>query len=208
MRVVAGVVTLFLAGGTGILAQTAPLPSTTVPDTSSSGCVTRLVPHNDGNTTTATECRTATVSAGCPIVMHVGQRAGGTLVETDDHGRRVERFAARLRLDLNDPRSASSGRRMVKATVTVQGLNPNARAVPLDAEKAGPRGTVARTMTVTLENGELPGVSADLWLPGFTAAQMVQLESVVYDDGQVWRLSGLNSCRVAPDLYMPVNGSK
>jgi hypothetical protein len=35
----------------------------------------------------------------------------------------------------------------------------------------------------------------------------VELESITYEDGQVWTFSGGASCRVAPDLYMPVDSS-
>ena len=69
----------------------------------------------------------------CPLDMHVRQRAGGTLMSTDAEGRRVETFAARLKLELKDLRPDRTGQRMISATVTVLGWNPTARAVPLDS---------------------------------------------------------------------------
>jgi hypothetical protein len=75
--------------------------------------------------------------------------------------------------------------------------------VPLESSD-GRTGNLAKTMTVSLTGGGLPDASADLMLPGFTAARMVRLESVTFDDGQVWTFA---SCQAAPDLYMPVDGS-
>ncbi len=62
-----------------------------------------------------------TASPACPLNMHVRQRAGGTLLSTDVQGRRVETFAARLRLELTNPLPDRSSQRMESATVTVQG---------------------------------------------------------------------------------------
>jgi hypothetical protein len=136
--------------------------------------------------------------------MHVGQRPGGTLVATDSQGRRTETFAARLKLDLKDERPDRNSQRMVSATVTVRGWNPQTRVLPLDGGGGG-KGNVVRTMTVALTGGGLPDASADLELPGITAARMVRLESVTFDDGEVW---SFRSCQAVPDLYMPVSDSK
>jgi len=209
MRLVAGFSVFFVLIGFPGFAQTAlPSANSTIPDAANVTCNTSLVPGKDakdGKGTTATVCRTAMVPA-CPLGMHVGQRAGGTLMATDDQGRRVKMFAARLSLELKDLRPDRTGRHMVSATVTVRGWNPKPRAVPLDSDGSR-NGNLVRTMTVPLTGGGLPDASADLELPGFTAARVVELESITYDDGQVWDLSGAPSCRVAPDLYMPVDRS-
>jgi hypothetical protein len=180
MRVVAGLGVFVLLTGISGAAQTSPLQWTTALD--------------------------GAKAVGCPIDMRVRQRAGGMLLSTDAQGRRAETFAARLKLELKDARVDRSGQRMVSATVTVRGWNPKARAVPLDGS-GEPNGNRAKTITVPLTGGGLPDASADLWLPGFTAARIVELDSIAYDDGQVWNFSGPASCRVAPDLYMPVDGS-
>jgi hypothetical protein len=212
MRVVAGCAVFFVAAGLWCPAQSALVSSgSSALDTNSGAnttCLTELLPGvdaKDGKGATTTVCKTETVST-CPLYMHVGQRAGGTLMSTDAEGRRVETFVARLKLELKDQRSDKSGQRMVSATVTVRGWNPKAGALPVSSGNGHYRNLV-RTMTVSLTGGGLPDASAELKLPGFTAARMVELESITYEDGQVWTFSGGASCRVAPDLYMPVDAS-
>ena len=206
MRVVAGVGLFFVLGGFAALAQTGPQPTASgahgpiaaEPDAANWTCTN----NNDGDGGTGSVCRSALFPA-CPLDMHVRQRAGGTLVSTDDRGRRVETFAARLKLELKDLRPDRSSQHMVSAKVTVRGWTPMERIVPLDSGH-GRNGNLVKTMTVPLTGGGLPDASADLMLPGFTAARMVRLESVTLDDGSVW---SFRSCQAAPDLYMPVDGS-
>jgi|SRR4051794_20165614 len=184
MRVVSGLGLFLVLGGFAAGAQTGPQPAV-------SGTF-RVDAANPRAGTTA-----------CPLDMRVRQRAGGTLVSTDQRGRRVETFAARLKLELKDERPDRSGLRMVTATVSVRGWTPRERILPLDSSKDRD-GNLVKTMTVPLTGGGLPDASADLMLPGFTAARMVRLESIALDDGSVWNF---RSCEVAPDLYMPVDGS-
>jgi hypothetical protein len=223
MRVVAGFGLLFLLSGVSGFAQAAPAMNRNalqVDSAANVNCIpSSLLPDKGGRNgkgapanvcSTKVEDRSWYFDSGvymdmvqaCPLDMHVRQRAGGSLMSTDAQGRPVKTFAARLKLELTDQRPDKTGQRMVSATVTVRGWNPNARALPID----GGRGdSLARTMTVPLTGGGIPDASADLELPGFTAARMVRLDSITYDDGQVWRF---RSCQAAPDLYMPVEGSK
>jgi len=206
MRIVAGFGVFLLTGLSGFAQTAPPSANSTRSDGSAVTCVTSLLPDTgdkDGKGAAATVCKPTAMVRDCPLDMHVRQRAGGTLMSTDAHGRRVETFAARLKLELKDLRPDRTGQRMISARVTVLGWNPKARAVPLDSA-GGRTGNLARTMTVPLAGGGLPDASADLLLPGFTAARMVRLESITLDDGQVWTFG---SCQAAPDLYMPVDGS-
>ena len=184
MRVVSGLGLFLVLGGLAAAAQTGPQSAV-------SG--TLLVD--------AANPRAA--SPACPLNMRVRQRAGGTLVSTDERGRRVETFAARLKLELKDERPDRSGQRMIAARVSVRGWAPRERILPLDTSKDRD-GNLVKTMTVPLSGGGLRDASADLMLAGFTAARMVRLESITLDDGSVWNF---RSCEVAPDLYMPVDGS-
>ena len=52
-----------------------------------------------------------------------------------------------------------------------------------------------------MANRRSPGISG---CPGFTSTRMVDLESVAYDDGSVWKLSGTGTCHVPPDMVMLV----
>src|SRR5579871_1978745 len=125
-----------------------------------------------------------TSSPECPLGMHVRQAPGGQMVATDKDGAQVEMFAARLNLSLHNGRADNGGQRMVKATVTVRGWNGKARVLPADSYLA-PNGDLVRTFTVPLAGGGLPDASAELRLPGFTAARIVELESITFDDGQM-----------------------
>jgi len=158
--------------------------------------------NSDGSGGAGTVCKSA-VTPACPLDMHVRQRAGGTLVSTDAQGRRIETFAARLKLEVKDLRPDRSSRQMVTAKVTVRGWIPKERILPLGSGNDR-NGNLVKTMTVPLTGGGLPEASADLMLPGFTAARMVRLESIAFDDGSVWKFG---SCEAAPDLYMPVGSS-
>ena len=208
MRVVAAFGVFFLLTGVSALAQSPPLSTDSSglrPDAANLVCTTTLQPaksDKDGRGSTVTVCKSPVVQA-CPLDMHVRQRAGGSLLETDTQGRRVPKFVPRLTLELKDTRPDRSSRRMVSATVTVHGWNPRARMVPLDSD-AGGKGDLVRRMTVSLTGGGLPDASADLYLPGFAATRMVRLDSITFDDGEVW---SFHSCQAAPDLYMPVGDS-
>ena len=207
MRVVAALGVFVLFSGASGWAQTAPSSvgaSAARPEAASVGCFTQFQPDTgtQGKGATETVCKTTAVRA-CPLDMHVRQRASGTLLSTDAQGRRLETFAARLKLELKDLRPDRSSQRMATAKVTVRGWTPKERIVPLDSGNDR-NGNLVKTMTVPLTGGGLPDASADLMLPGFTTARMVRLESVTFDDGSVW---SFRSCQAAPDLYMPVDDS-
>jgi len=148
-----------------------------------------------------------TFTPECPLSMHVRQGAGGQMVATNKNRDQVDMFAAHLKLQLHDSRPNRTTRRMVNATVTVRGWNGKAKMLPADSFLA-PNGDLVKTFTVQLLGGGLPDASADLSLPGFTAARIVELESVTYDDGQVWSFKGVSACHAAPDPFMPVERSK
>ncbi len=148
-----------------------------------------------------------TASPACPLDMHVRQGAGGRMIATDKNGDRVEVFEARLKLLLSDHRPNRSTQRMVKARITVRGWNGKAKVLPTDSFLAA-NGDLVKMFTVPLAGGGLPDASADLYLPGFTAARVIELESITFDDGQVWSFTGSSACHAAPDPFMPVDHSK
>jgi hypothetical protein len=148
----------------------------------------------------------ASPASMCPLDMHVRQGIGSKMMAVDDHGAQVEMFAARLKLLLKDMRPNQTSQQMVKATVTVHGLNGKDQILPADS-RSGRSADVAKTLTVRLATDGEPEVSGDLLLPGFTAALMLDLESVTYDDGTVMKFSGSEACRATPDMLMPVRGS-
>jgi hypothetical protein len=144
------------------------------------------------------------MAPACPIDMRVHQGIGGGTIAVDKDGVKRHVFAQRLRLFLNELGRADSDRRIVSATVTVHGSNGKAQMLPLDGGSGVNSGSMERTLSVDLQNWGEPGVSGDIRLPGFTSASMVNLQSVTYDDGSTWKVSGRETCRVAPDPLMLV----
>ena len=124
------------------------------------------------------------------------------MVAVDENGVKRPLFAPRLRLFLDDVRTDKSSQRIVSAAVTVHGSKSTAKVRPIDS-KTDP-GDLAMTLNVSLADWGEPGVSGDFRLPGFTSANRVDLQSVTYADGSTWKLSGGESCRVAPDPLMLV----
>lgn len=141
----------------------------------------------------------------CPLDMHVRQGIGGKMMATDKDGAQAEMFTTRLRLLLNNRTQERNSQHMVKARVKVRGVGADPRILPADSNLDG-RGNLAMTVTINLTADSNPGFSGDLVLPGFTAALMVELQSVTLDDGAVLTFS--DSCRVPPDGLMPVGEFK
>jgi len=142
----------------------------------------------------------------CPIDVKVRQGWGQTLRSVGKDDPRLELAAARLRLLVNDTRLPKPAIRIVRATVTVHGLDGRSRLVPLQAKPEGGSGEISKTLTVPMNAQDTPGVSGEMVLPGFSTARMVDLDSVTFDDGETWTLSGRAACRVAPDPLMLVAG--
>ncbi len=144
-------------------------------------------------------------AAMCPLQMSVRQGVGGNMMAVDQNGKQVEMFAQRLKLLLNDLRQEhQSSARIVEATVTVHGTTARGQILPADTRQDA-SGEIAKTLTVRLTAHGEPQVSGDIRLPGFTSTRMVDLESVAYDDGSTWKLSGTGTCHVPPDMVMPVS---
>jgi hypothetical protein len=140
----------------------------------------------------------------CPLQMRVRQGTGGNMMAVDEKGKQIEVFAQRLRLLLNDVRREhQTAARMVEATVTVHGTSAKGQVLPADTRRDS-SGEIAKTLTVQLIAYGEPEVSGDIRLPGFTSTRMVDLQSVAYDDGSTWKLSGTDTCHVPPDMVMLV----
>jgi len=97
--------------------------------------------------------------------------------------------------------------------VTAYGLNGrwHATLVGQDGAAKGSSGEISKTLEVkfaAVDAGEIsPGgasVVGDLVLPGFTAVTWIDLDSLTLRDGAKWKMAGNHTCRVAPDLLVPV----
>jgi hypothetical protein len=135
---------------------------------------------------------------GCPVSLHAQHLADGMMVRTGStHPQGLGQW---LHLALAGYRSSQA----VKATVTVHGFSGKARIT----EAAGGDGSsdAKRTMTMPLSAESGQSVAGDLWVPGMTAVQTIDLDSVAYADGSVWNFTGQESCRVVPDPLMLIAG--
>lgn len=107
----------------------------------------------------------------------------------------------RLHLTLKDPK----GKAMVSASVVVEGWTPGGHAEEAAARRDGePAGHGQRNLTTPL-TAEADGTAAgDLWAPGLTSVDWVELRSIAYADGSTWTPPSAQACRVAPDPFMLV----
>ena len=136
-----------------------------------------------------------TIVAGCPIDMHASQSLWNHTIAVQK-GLGSHKFGQRLSLVLKDTRRA----RITGATVRVHGLTGKNRMLQTgDRSDAAESATTIHLSFGPKNDNEAVG---DLWIPGFTAVTNVELQEVSYSDGSVWRVSGLDICRVQPDPIM------
>jgi hypothetical protein len=147
-------------------------------------------------------------SPSCPIGMHVRQGIGSPLLAVKD-GHTTKVFAARLRMNLDTIQPGeSSAKQITAATVTVHGLNGKPRTL-LVGKAPNHSAEVTKTMAVTLAPDNDKSFWTDLVLPGFTSANMVDLESVTYADGSTWKLTDHDGwCHAAPDPIMLIGAAR
>lgn len=70
----------------------------------------------------------------------------------------------------------------------------------------GGESEAARDLTVRFSAGEDRSALADLWVPGMTAVESIELQSAEYSDGSIWKLAGGMACRVKPEPFMLIAG--
>ena len=136
-----------------------------------------------------------TTVAGCPVDMHASQSLWNHNIAVQK-GLGSHKFGQRLSLALKDARHA----RITGATVRVHGLTGKNRML----QTGDPSDAAESATTIHLSFGPKNDNEAvgDLWVPGFTAVTTVELKEVSYSDASVWRVSGLDICRVQPDPVM------
>lgn len=140
--------------------------------------------------------------SGCPVSMRAQHLADGGMVKT-----RTGRFAGvgqRLHLALAETRSGP----IEAATITIHGYSNKARITQALSNRDG--SDAARTMAIQLSaepSGAAAGAAAgDLWVPGMTAVQTIDLNSVTYANGSVRVFTAQQACRVEPDPLMLIAG--
>ena len=140
-----------------------------------------------------------TPGIGCPIGMAADQGVWDHTIRVHQGQRDklAQPFGQRIILTLNDAHSAA----IVAATVNVRGLTARNHMMQT-AGNVNSNGEASRTLSVTFAANEKGRATGDLYIPGFTAVNSIELLQVSYGDGRVWRSGADNVCRVKPDPMM------
>ncbi|MGA8085702.1 MAG: hypothetical protein WCA10_00250 [Terracidiphilus sp.] len=143
--------------------------------------------------------RSSPVGNGCPIGMIANQGVWDHTIRVRQGQQEtvLQPFGQRIFLTLNDSHPAP----IVAATVKVYGLTARNHMVQANGN-ANPNGDATKIIEVKFVASQKGGVTGDLYIPGFTAVNSIELLQVSYDDGRVWRIGGSSVCRVAPDPMM------
>ena len=135
---------------------------------------------------------------GCPVSLRAQHGADGNILKVDRS--RPAGLAQLLHLVLTSPDS----RQIVRGSLTVRGMSGKAR---MTQTKGSPdQGDVVRNLEVRFTPQGGRNVAGDAWAPGMSAVLTVELRSVTFADGAVWRFAGQDGCRVEPDGLMLIAG--
>jgi hypothetical protein len=136
-------------------------------------------------------------SATCPVSLHAGHLADGSLVRTDNaHPRGVGQW---LSLSF----TGRDEKQITRARLTVRGLTPKGHMTQARSVGTGSVDAV-QTFNVEFSPGPQSIAVANLWVPGMSAVQRIDVQSVDYHDGSTWKLADGQSCSVRPDPLMLV----
>ncbi|MGA9671408.1 MAG: hypothetical protein WBQ94_19510 [Terracidiphilus sp.] len=136
----------------------------------------------------------------CPVSVQARQAASWNRMEVgNDHPKGPSQ---RLHLTMVNPKS----KLITGATVTVHGRTPKTRATltPMTADSNPSDAT--KTLDVFFPAGAGMEESADVWVPGLSAAYSVDLVAVTYADGSTWKIAEGRSCRTSIDGFMLISG--
>jgi len=145
---------------------------------------------------------TMSASHACPISMRATQ-AGTTDLVKVQNGPGASRDTIsmpgqRIHLILTN---VPGEKQITGGTVIASGLTARAR---IDKSRTGDGpADLWRTLQVRFSAVDA-GFRAEIALPGFTAVNSIQLQSVTYADGSTWKLADRQTCTVAPDPLMLV----
>lgn len=134
----------------------------------------------------------------CPVGMTANQGVWDhTMRVRQGQQEKTAHFGQRILLTLSDASSAT----IMAATVRVHGLTGKNRVVQA-APGPGSDGEATKTMELNFAASQKGAVTGDLYIPGFTAVNSIELVQVSYSDGRVWRIGADSVCRVTPDPMM------
>jgi hypothetical protein len=135
---------------------------------------------------------------GCPVSLRAQHLAGSGMIRTGNM--HSEDVGQRLHLALTDNRAS----KIVRARVTVHGYSNKARLTEMAIGSGA--SDAAQTITVPFSTGQAGPATGEVWVAGMTAVATIDLDSVTYADGSVWKVAGQAACRFTPDPLMLVAG--
>jgi hypothetical protein len=159
-----------------------------------------LAAQNQGKTEAPIVINLGTLpGAGCPIGMVANQGVWDHTIRVHQgqQEKGFQPFGQRILLTLNDAHPAS----IIAATVKVYGLTAKNHVVQASGT-SNPRGGATKIIEVTFATSQKGSVTGDLYIPGFTAVNSIELLQVSYDDGRIWKIGADSVCRVTPDPMM------
>jgi hypothetical protein len=133
-------------------------------------------------------------TSACPISMRLQHRSDGNLVRTQSAHPKGTGQLLHLTLTVSD------SKQITNATMAVYGISPKGRVE--NAAKGQYPSSETLTSTVPFVASGNGSFSADFWVPGMTAVQLIELKSIQYSDGSTWKLADGQSCQAKPDLFM------
>jgi|HubBroStandDraft_1064217.scaffolds.fasta_scaffold09908_3 hypothetical protein len=186
------------------------LPAQTSNQNQPQGFVQKTTTAPDGTTVWTTramsqaEIKQATAQIApmintCPVSLHAQQSSAATRREVGSQDPRPNGIAQSLHLTVTNPDS----RRVVAANVTVRGFANKARLMQVLSDQNS--SDAAKTMDVRFPDVSGKELSADLRVPDLTAVSEIDLNSLTYADGSIWKLAAGNSCRSWIDGFMLVS---
>jgi hypothetical protein len=96
-------------------------------------------------------------------------------------------------------------REIVSAQITVYGFSDKWRAIPLVGANDTP--DLKKRVNLILKVKGKDHASSDLSLNRFTSVAYVDLDSLTYADGAIWKASSPAACSVTPDPLMLVSAA-
>jgi hypothetical protein len=153
-----------------------------------------------GQRLASTQLTSHTVPAearGCPVSMHAQHLADGGLLRTSGPAKGVGQS---LHISLADNHT----RQVVAATITIHGYSDKGRITQAASGDVG--ADLARTVVVPFAAASTETTSGDIWVSGMTAVENIDLDSVTYTDGSVWKIASQPACEVALDPLMLIAG--
>jgi hypothetical protein len=141
----------------------------------------------------------APAGSSCPVLFNAKQGSGGGLVAARKPGPPEPEISQSIFLSISDTHSSA----VTGARVTVHGLTPKSRFLPIELGTDGPAQT-SRSLSVSFSKDAMGETGAGLLLHGFSAVFSIDVDTIMYADGSTWK-SGEGLCRVVPDPMMLVS---